>query len=290
MYNTRVPNPWNLRTSASYSPLPYDSPGIYVWDSIAAWPGEQAAGITQLFSDPFTTDALIQAITYTGQFPQFIQANSTSSASSAPDPNNFSIAFNAPVKAGNGIVVAVFAYMEAQSNFVVTDSAGNTYGQHNLSTYATFGGPYWAYFSSIGVVGGATTVNIKTVGTGGGSTGAIINYTVAVMEYGGIVHGDAVSASFNLTINPPSFTSPLTVTSSQVNELLLVTLIDQNFIPLNNPQNLPEILTTSTPPQPLLVPPGIEHVNDKTLPVYSLNWPMSDCEEKNPCRKRYPLI
>jgi hypothetical protein len=283
---------WTQRAFANYAPDPLDSVGIWTFDTSANLTGLQAGSISQQWSvtSPWP-NVLWQAISLQGPNPIFVQANAQAVQyiDPQPNPNGFSMAISDPVTNGSTLVIDIFGFLEAQSNFAVTDSAGNNYTQEISSTYDPFGGHYWTSFVATNVIGGEITINVATFGTGGGSTGVLYQWSMAAHEYSGVSTVDSATIGHTLSadVTNPDVTD-FSITTSQNSEILHLAVFDNNWEPLVSPAVSPTIQTTNTPYQPILLPPAIQPVNDKTLPIYSLNFPMRKCID--PCTRIYDLI
>lgn len=280
--------PWTLRSFAELTANPTASSAMWTWDTPVNVAGFTSSEITQNFSGGTgqKPDCYCNVIAITGP-ATFIQSNQESSLPLL-NIETFSLPFLGD-NSGGFIIVDIWLNMSADSDILsVEDTNGNVYVRVLGNTNVT-NNVYWYTFIAPNILPGANEVTIVTHGIGGGSVGQIFQWSMTISEYSGVTGVNASTTVFSEDnfINPLVIDFSLTVPRAP--ELLHAFVVDNKFAALVAPNTSLTFVTTFSP-SPLIAGPPPISINDKTLPIYSLNFPMSNCEQRNPCRQHYPLL
>ena len=260
---------WTQRAAQSgqFDTLLYDSIGnAGVYDSELSWP-PSCSGINQ---------GLLASLSGTN-----ITVTQTATAATAPfAPINSASILAGFITAGSAIVlIASFgAGTYVAGNTTVSDTLGNVW-INLVAGNPDFQPDFLQLWYCLGSSGGSDTVTLTYDGTF-----QIEGVSLTTVEYRGV---DGVFTQGAYGAGPSFGTgSPidLTITTTTPSLLMLATSATM-ACPGASVTGGGQLSVPGTG-----VPPSILPIDDKTLPTYSLNWPMSDCDDKNPCLKRYPLI
>lgn len=219
---------WTLRQTAQN----YD--GINVWDSLAQSAASYTGATHGLTLSNLDLLAQIAAFKTTGGF-SYVQGNVVASGLiGGAGVASATLAFLAGNSAGNCIVVDIgWSNSGSSTHPTVTDSAGNTYA---LVCYQIKGGSgeVQAMFAAPNIVSaGSNTITVTWGGPGGG-LGAT-DYTIAVNEYSGIISVSPVDATVNGIGSGLPPTISLSLTTTQVGDVLHFSLFTHTYLALSAP-------------------------------------------------------
>lgn len=262
--------------------------GVFAYDAITTVPGQQDCTVNFDFPQGGNQDTLMSVTSLIGANIQCVQSSGAASAENV-DVSSFTIPFTTVNTEGNSILIDVFALRDLFDDFVVTDSLGNTYNQTFLTAPPSAPADLWGQYIALGIAGGANTITITMSANPG--VGTAIDWAIAIHEYSGVLQSGGplqqvpITSSSLVQPTPITMTIPITV---PVNQFIHMAVFSHSFN-VGTTVTVPSA-TPGTPGGLPLIPPTYVAINDKTIPIYSLNFPMSNCEEQNPCRQRYPLL
>lgn len=253
---------------ALWDALGVDNPSTY--DSILSWPAS-CTGVNQGILTGLASEAGIQ----------FVQGASNTSSATGVTSASISFAENNRIGSRLFLGVAFGAGTFIAGNVTVSDSNGNSWGQFSAGNPAFQPDFLQLWVTTALIKSAANTVTVTYDGSNPLNTISLIAVeyvdsgiaTVSGEMYGtGPVFGTGSPVDLSVTITQPS---PLLILLSSTNSIGCT-----GFAATGGGTEIPQIA----------LPVTILSINDKTLPVYSLRFPMSDCEQKDPCRERYPLL